>query len=120
MQVEVVDDQQPAPLSEEMQSTIFRVVRELLVNVSKHARTGKARIAVQREGDTIRVTVEDEGVGFDVARLGMPSSSGGFGLYSIRQRIEYLGGSVSVASTPGSGTRTTILAPINAGEGVKA
>jgi PAS domain S-box-containing protein len=113
--VELTDDEQPKPLSDEIRVTIFKAVRELLINIAKHARTGRARVALQRVEDRIRVTVEDEGVGFDVAGVNLNSSGkGGFGLYNVRQRIEYLGGVLSVESTPGGGTRTTIFAPVAA------
>ncbi len=113
--VELLDDQEEKPLREEMRVTIFQSVRELLINIAKHARTGSARVVINRKGDEVSICVEDEGVGFDLAEAQLkPATAGGFGLYNVRQRIEYLGGRLAVESAPGSGTRTMIIAPLAA------
>lgn len=97
--------------SEDLRILLFQSVRELLFNVVKHAGTSRARVSMKEcDGDRICVEVADEGVGFDMEQP-RRDDSGGFGLFSIRERLELLGGSMEVVSAPGRGTRVTILTP---------
>jgi signal transduction histidine kinase len=92
---------------ETLKTLLYRIVRELLFNVVKHAETGEARLSLTREKEGLRVVVEDEGKGF------VPDKQlkGGLGLVSIRERIEQLGGTIEIASQPGEGTRVVIEVP---------
>lgn len=101
------------PLAPEVEVAMFQAVRELLVNVAKHATALRTQITIRREEDTMVVSVEDNGSGFDTLGVGTRrSDSGGFGLFSIRERIELLGGSVEIRSARGQGTCVTMKAPI--------
>jgi CheY-like chemotaxis protein len=91
---------------------LFQAVRELLFNVVKHANTNTARLKVARGDDQIQVSVEDEGIGFDVAQLG--PHTGGLGLFSIRERFGYSGGSLEIDTAPGTGCRIELLMPLQA------
>jgi signal transduction histidine kinase len=92
---------------------IYRAIRELLFNIVKHARTGTARVFMVNEGEDIRITVTDHGVGFDVSEIGHHAGKSlGFGLFSIRERLSNLGGYLDIESTPGHGTRMTMVCPI--------
>jgi PAS domain S-box-containing protein len=93
-------------LDEATRVTLFRALRELLVNVAKHARVGEARVRIWREGDLARVAVEDAGVGFDPE-----AGHRGFGLLALRDRVGQMGGSVDVESAAGKGTRVVISVP---------
>jgi len=104
LRVQVVDDKQPKPLTDDMRAIVFQACRELLINSAKHAQTRTARVIVGREGDQLYLTVEDQGVGFDLSG----SAVNGFGLFSIRERINYLGGSLVIESAPGRGTRVIL------------
>jgi signal transduction histidine kinase len=101
------------PASESVRFFLYEAVRELLFNVVKHARASAARVAVSQLGaDAIQVTVEDSGVGFDVANLESGElASSGFGLFSIRERLTYLGGGLTMESARGRGARFTLVAP---------
>jgi len=111
LHVIVVEDvEQRLVLDEATRSTLFRALRELLFNVHKHARTDKARVRFSQEDGFLKVVVEDEGVGFD----SMEGASG-YGLLSIRERLNHLGGSLEIESVPGEGTRVCMTAPLNAG-----
>jgi PAS domain S-box-containing protein len=110
--VRVADDGTPKPLDPDLLGLLFESVRELLFNVLKHAGTNEATVALERPDGIVRVTVADEGLGFDTARAGAPSDGGGFGLFSIRERLDLLGGSVEVESREGRGTRVTLVAPL--------
>jgi signal transduction histidine kinase len=90
---------------------VFRCVRELLTNIFKHASTRTARVTLSQNGDRVGVMVEDHGSGFDVLRASRPRSGIGFGLFSVREQIERLGGSMSVQSAPGQGTRVALVVP---------
>ncbi len=103
--VEMIDDRQPKPLSDDVRVLLFRAVRELLVNVSKHAQADSITISVAREASDIRVVVEDDGIGFDISKAKVGE---GFGIFNIRERLELLGGSVDMKSEPGRGTQVIL------------
>ena len=89
-------------------------MRELLVNVAKHAQARNLEVSTRRVGNEIQVSVEDDGVGFDISKTcthGYKTS--GFGLFSIRERLGHVGGHLDVESKPGCGTRVTLVAPID-------
>jgi len=110
---QVAHDASPSHLNYETSSAIFQVVRELLLNVAKHASTDHAHVAIITGSNTLNVTVTDYGVGFDTAEvLKKHKRSGGFGIFNIRQRIEHLGGSLTIESMPGKGSRATITVPL--------
>lgn len=113
--VTVRDDGKPKPLGEAIRSILFRAVRELLINVSKHAKVGTARIDVRRNDGGIEVTVSDEGVGFDPTALPVPGAKGGFGLPSVRERLAAIGGEFTIQSVPGDGTVARLRAPFALG-----
>jgi len=109
--IELEDDGQPKPLEHDLSAALFQAVRELLFNVVKHAQAEKAQVSVRRDGDDIRIIVEDWGVGFALSVLGLNGAKRvGFGLFNIRERLHYLGGRVEVESQPGKGTRVTLVA----------
>ena len=110
--VDFKDDSQPKPLSKEMRILLFKAVGELLMNVIKHAEAHKAKVALQREGSNIRITVEDDGIGFDIPEANQLAGAKGFGLFSIRERLNHFGGSLQIQSGLRQGTLITLLAPI--------
>lgn len=111
------DDGLPKPLGDDMRVILFQNVRELLVNVCKHSQAHNAKVSIRRENDTIRVSVEDDGVGFDASRVGTHwDETCGFGLFSIRERLRHLAGEFEIDSEPGRGTRVTLRAPLKTDE----
>jgi PAS domain S-box-containing protein len=111
--VVVEDDERPKPLDNEARVLLFRAVRELLFNVLKHSQASGARVCMRRAGEHLEVIVEDNGVGFAPDKLG--GSSGkieGFGLFSIRERLNYFGGRMEIESTPGEVTRVILSLPL--------
>jgi signal transduction histidine kinase len=91
-----------------IQVLLYQAVRELLMNCVKHARTDNVFVSMRDEGNRIRIEVKDEGIGFDTLFM---EWSQGFGLFGIRERLQFIGGELFVQSEPGKGTRVTILAP---------
>jgi PAS domain S-box-containing protein len=96
---EFQDDGQPKPLDDDVRVLLFRNVRELLINCIKHANAGKVRVGIRRTDESIEVTVEDNGVGFDTAEVrSLSGKRAEFGLLSVRESIEELGGSFEIES----------------------
>ena len=87
-------------------------VRELLLNVFKHAQTPRAKVSLRQEAHLFQIDVEDEGVGFDPSDIGSSSGPGGFGLFSVREQIGRLGGNMEVTSALCQGTRVSIRVPL--------
>jgi signal transduction histidine kinase len=91
-----------------VEEALYRIAQEALHNVVKHARANSVRIALSRSPFRIGVSVEDDGEGFDPARV----ESGHLGLTGMRQRAELAGGELHVVSRPRSGTRIEAFAPL--------
>lgn len=113
VQIELSDDDVEESLDEASAALVFRGVRELLMNVFKHAQTPRAKVSLRRTDACFEVEVEDEGVGFDPSDVSVASAVGGFGLFNVREQISRLGGSVEVTSAPQHGTRVSIRLPVN-------
>ncbi|MHB9130110.1 MAG: PAS domain-containing sensor histidine kinase [Armatimonadota bacterium] len=96
-------------LEEDIAISVYQCVRELLMNVLKHAQTKIAWIRLSEKDNDVTVEVRDDGVGFDVAQVYAGES---FGLFSIRERIHLIGGTVELISAPGAGTTITITVPV--------
>ncbi len=113
LRVETEIDILDVPETEDLTSLLFQAVRELLFNVVKHANTDNARVKVERIEDQIRITVADKGAGFEMAELSPKGTApGGFGLFSIRERLLLVGGNMEIDSAPGNGCRISLRIPI--------
>ena len=95
-------------LGEDTETAIYRIVQEALHNIAKHAHANSACIAMNREGPSIRLSVEDDGVGI-FPRSNFRGNS--FGLAGIKERVGMLGGEVKVISLKGKGTRIEVTVP---------
>jgi two-component system nitrate/nitrite sensor histidine kinase NarX len=91
------------------QVQVLRVVQEALTNVRKHSGATSAVVSCYDDGTSTVVTVADDGHGFDLA--GLPAGREGFGLHSMRERMELLGGTLTLDSAPGRGTRVVATVP---------
>lgn len=113
------DDGRPKPLAEDLKVFLFQAVRELLANTAKHAWATSVRVEVQRAGETIRIIAQDDGVGgASFPSPGARPPGAGFGLFSIRVRLQQQGGRLEVDSRPGLGKRVLLVAPLaGAGRG---
>lgn len=113
IRVSFTDDGEPKPLSHDIGVLFFQAVRELLANVVKHSGATSASVYVAKNGSRIEVQVNDDGVGFDPAEISPGGDQKGrFGLFSIRERLEPLGGCMEVESKPGQGSRVTLIGPL--------
>lgn len=101
-------------LPEDLRVLLFESIRELLFNSAKYAHVGSANVDLHLiDGRELRIMVSDAGSGFDPARLKNAGvDGGGFGLFSIRERLSLIGGSMEIDSAPGHGSRFVMTAPI--------
>src|SRR5699024_721309 len=104
----------PAMIDEEVQTTLVQAGKELLFNVIKHAGTPKAHTRLTYPDNCLKLTVEDEGAGFDPDNVKADLSKSGFGLFNIKERIDLIGGRTDVDSVPGQGTIVSLIVPLNA------
>ncbi len=105
-----VADGPPIHLSPVSEVQLIRIVQEALANVRKHAEADRAWVHLQRDDPWVRVTVEDDGRGFDPAVLAV-SDQRHFGIQSMRERAEGLGGKLEIDTAPGRGTRIVATLP---------
>ena len=98
-------------LNPDVKTILFQVIRELLNNVVKHSGAQNAHVTIDMDNGHFSMKVTDDGAGFDPQMLGAPTVDGGFGLYSIRERLLAIGGSLRIESAPGTGTVVTAILP---------
>ncbi len=99
-------------LPEALNVFLFTAARELLFNVVKHAGTPEAVVRLFRKKNAFFMEVSDKGRGFETSALLRGDTAVGFGLFSMRERIEFLGGELTVESHPGNGSRFMVKVPI--------
>ncbi|WP_332813978.1 sensor histidine kinase [Ramlibacter sp.] len=104
-----LDIDEELELQEPYATAVFRIVQESLFNVGKHAQAGSVQVRVAREGGEMVLSVQDDGVGFQVSDPRKPQS---LGLVGLRERAHLLQGKLDVASTPGQGTRVEARIPV--------
>ena len=110
---EFESDDSPKPMSHDTRVILFQSVRELLANVRKHAKAHKVNISAMREGNVVRIAVEDDGIGFDPRDLTQKiTKNEGFGLFNLRERLGHLRGNIEIDSRQGHGTSITLIAPL--------
>ena len=91
---------------------LYRVVQEALTNATKHARASRVTIEVRRNGQMLRCSIEDDGAGFDVDAIQSDRKRRGLGLVCMRERVNAIGGTLSIDSTLGRGTKLMIHLPV--------
>jgi signal transduction histidine kinase len=116
LEVHMQDDGSAKTVDQQASVIIFRAVREMLINVAKHADVTEAELTIERDGNDIVIMVCDQGKGVDFKSLVARPHDGGFGLVSMRERLSYVGGQVDIDSQPGAGTRVTLRMPLQLAE----
>ncbi len=110
----ISDNGLPIPLEKGMLNLLYQSVQELILNCIKHANASEIKVNIVRETDDVKITVEDNGQGFDVKNYKLiPTTEGGFGLYSIQQRLTYAHGQLDIQSDQQHGTKVTLIAPLD-------
>jgi PAS domain S-box-containing protein len=113
IKTEFKNDGQKKPLDDDVSALLFRNVRELLINVVKHSRATRVKVSISKVDSKIKTCVEDNGIGFDPGKVvDKAVSKRGFGLFSIRQRLEQFEGSLEIESEPGRGCCIIMTVPL--------
>jgi NarL family two-component system sensor histidine kinase LiaS len=103
-----LDMEEDLPLNKGVENHLFRIVQEALSNTLRHSKATKMDIVLQRRGDTVRLGIRDNGIGFDTQLKKRAS----YGMTNMEERVNELGGSLNIASAPGKGTRIEIRVPL--------
>jgi signal transduction histidine kinase len=111
----LVSDRIPILLDNDIRIMLYQALRELLINVVKHAQAKSILVSIQHQESRLLISVHDDGIGFSVAELDSRENlpiSGGFGIFHIRERLKYLHGAIEIESAAGQGTRITMFVPL--------
>jgi signal transduction histidine kinase len=98
----------PERLAGELETGVYRIVQEALTNAAKHGAATSVSVSVIEDLGHVMVSVRDDGGGFDPS-----SATAGFGLAGVRERVELLGGDLSITSAPGQGTTIAVTLPVD-------
>ena len=101
------------PVPRDVETLAYRVVQESLTNIGKHARATTVMVHVEVDDSQLRIEVEDDGQGFETARVRDYLRSGRVGLAAMRERVELASGTFNLRSSPGRGTVITALIPLD-------
>jgi signal transduction histidine kinase len=113
LQIIFKDDGQAKPIDENISILLFQTVRELLINIVKHANAHQARVSLNKSDDNLHIVVEDDGIGFDAPAICTKQQKNkGFGLFCIRERLRYISGHMEIESQLGRGTKVKIIVPL--------
>ena len=100
-------------LPKEAELMLFRITQEALRNIWRHSQATEAEVTVEFDTRRVRITVQDNGTGFDLpSSVGDLTRSGKLGLVGMTERARLLDGSVTIETEPGKGTKVTLEAPI--------
>jgi len=99
-------------LSNAVEIALYRVVQEALTNATKHSKANRVSIRVRRAGGMLCCSIRDDGSGFDVQAVQSDRKRRGLGLVGMQERLNAIGGTLSIDSAPGRGTKVTIRLPI--------
>lgn len=110
--IKVVADQSLKPLNDEIRILLFQLLRELLTSMVKRAKPNNVAILISRNGSRMGVEIDNDGLEVDLGAETLAPSPNGLGLFSIRERLKYLGGSLQVESEPGHGTKMSLWVPL--------
>lgn len=109
----VTFDAEPLPrLPRESEIVLYRIVQEALQNAHKYARGAQVAVRLSRRDRQLRLSIRDDGPGFDPHEVARRAGRSNWGLMSMRERAELIGARFSVASSPGHGTEVTVIVPI--------
>lgn len=113
VRLQIEDDHAPRRLPAEVETALFRVVQEAITNIARHAMARNVWIVFATQEERIEITIEDDGIGFDMVSVTLsPDSGRGLGLLGMQERVELLGGQFHIDSAPGFGTRIHIAVPV--------
>lgn len=111
LEIELSIDADTAPRREQLNGFLFKAARELLFNVVKHSGVRTAALSLCRGDECVEMKISDDGDGFDPAEIEPGGDGTGLGLLTIRERAEFLGGTVEIESVKGDGSRFKLRLP---------
>jgi signal transduction histidine kinase len=111
----ITGDDRVYDLDENMRVLLFRSIRELLMNVVKHASAEYVDVNIRETSKDLEITVRDDGKGFRYNPEMLRLKSSGIGLFSIQERVASYGGYMGIESSPGKGTSIKLSFPLSAG-----
>jgi PAS domain S-box-containing protein len=106
-----LEDLGDLPVDDATAGLLFRAVREVLINVLKHAKTTRAKVSVHQIEGKLAIDVEDSGIGFSPNDPTFRTATSGFGLFSVREQLSRLGGTLELTTAPGQGTKVSLVVP---------
>jgi signal transduction histidine kinase len=111
VRAELITTGVPQPLLPEIETTLLRTAQEALANVARHAAAGRVALTLSYMEDVVTLDVRDDGAGFDPAAPLDPGYEGGYGLSTMRERVNRIAGTLAVESEPGGGTAVSACVP---------
>ena len=108
---EFISDENHLEITNEIRILLYRIVNELISNVIKHANSGRINVAIRKDEKNYYISVLDYGKGFDYERERALTNTGGFGLFSIDERLDSINGKLNIESFKGKGTKATVIIP---------
>ncbi len=114
----LIQDESAANLPDTTNVQVFRIIQEALTNVRRHAKATQAWVSFQRHDDGVLIEIKDDGVGFDLAQV-MQKSGDHYGLAIMRERVESVGGRITLNSQPGEATRLEVWVPVMEPRGLR-
>lgn len=112
LQVEFLYFGKQRRLDNSVEVAVFRIVQELVSNVHKHARAKNAVVKIELLRKKINVHVKDDGIGFDLDKVMSDKDREGYGLISMRERVQLLGGDIHINTAPGEGASINLSIPL--------
>ena len=112
IRTQLTGDDEIFPLEDNVRLLLFRSIREILINVVKHAKATEVKVDIKRNNDFLTTTIKDNGIGFNYSPELWRMKSHGFGLFSIQERMGDLGGSMYINSTKEKGTEIKLIIPL--------
>jgi signal transduction histidine kinase len=106
-----LDSDREARLEPDIETVLYRVAQEALINVSKHSRAHRVWVYLRTDDDRADMQIRDDGIGFDPASVNGMTGRGHFGLAGMRERVEMAGGRYHLLSSPGGGTAIRVRLP---------
>ncbi len=104
-------------LSLDAETTVFRIAQEAVNNIARHAQARHAIVTLAQRNGTIVLSVQDDGIGFEPARVHTSGNGEGLGLMGMKERAALLGGKLEVVSRPGAGTNVRVVIPVGGSSG---
>jgi signal transduction histidine kinase len=113
LKTEFIDHSSNVKMDEDVRAILFRNVRELLTNVIKHAGASQVSVRLETVDDKFSIIIEDDGVGFDPEAISRKvKREASFGLFSIQERMNDMGGTLVIESQPDHGSKAILSMPL--------